>query len=184
METLDSVLQLSKLDAGAYTLDRTTVDLRAQVTETVEMLAPKASKNDLTLETDLPDHAVSGSLDKSAVNRILSNLVGNAVKFTEPDGTVTVRLSSKADSRSDGRTAVLEVEDTGIGISADLLPNIFQAFRQESEGISRSHEGSGLGLTIVQKLVDAHGGTIDVESEKGVGSRFTVRLPLDEAARA
>jgi PAS domain S-box-containing protein len=188
METIQSVLQLSKLDAGAYTLDYERVCLHTQVEETLQMMAPKAEEAGVTLETDLSDPPVEGYLDASAFDRILSNLVGNAVKYTDAGGRVAVRVREETRSvngtQSPERGAVVEVEDTGIGISADLLPNIFQAFRQESEGISRSHEGSGLGLTIVQKLVDAHGGTIDVESEKGVGSRFTVRLPLDSAPEA
>jgi signal transduction histidine kinase len=72
------------------------------------------------------------------------------------------------------------VEDTGVGISEEVLPEIFQAFKQESDGLNRAYEGTGLGLSIVQELTDALGGTVEVESKKGQGSQFTVRLPMEE----
>ena len=101
----------------------------------------------------------------------MENLLENAIKFTSDGGSIEVR------ARTDGDDAVVEVEDTGVGISEEALPEIFGAFQQESEGLAREYEGSGLGLSIVQRLTEAHGGTVEVDSEKGVGTRFTVRLP-------
>jgi signal transduction histidine kinase len=102
-------------------------------------------------------------------------LLENALKFTPEGGRITLRV------RRDGDDAILEVEDTGIGISEEALPDIFDAFKQESEGLDREYEGSGLGLSNVRKLTDLLGGSIDVESEKGHGTCFTVRLPTEEA---
>jgi PAS domain S-box-containing protein len=170
-KTLDSVLQLSRLEAGVYELDRTPLSLGALIEETVDMLRLSAEEKALRLNVQLPDGPVEGTFNEGAVNRILENLLENAIKFTPNGGTIEVR------AHTDGDDAVLEVEDTGVGISEAALPDIFRAFKQESEGMAREYEGSGLGLSIVQRLADAHGGTVEVESEKGVGTRFTVRLP-------
>ena len=170
-ETLSSVLQLSKLEAGAHELDREPVDLAAVVDETVKLLHPSAVEQSVEVEVDVPERAVTGALDEGALQRILTNLVENAIKFTPPDGTVTVRV------RATAKTARLEVDDTGIGIDEDFLPDLFNAFEQENGGIDRTHEGSGLGLAITKRLTEALGGTIEVNSEKGEGTRFTVRLP-------
>mgnify|MGYP000235141290 CR=1 FL=1 len=170
LKTLDSVLKLSKLEAGVYELERTPISLTQAVRETVEMFEPEARKADLTLETDLPSSALEGYWNEGALNRIVENLLENAIKFTPAGGQVTVRV------RSQGTQAVLEVEDTGVGIRDDVRSEIFDAFKQESEGLDREYEGSGLGLSIVEKLTDALGGDISVESEKGVGTCFTVVL--------
>jgi Signal transduction histidine kinase len=100
------------------------------------------------------------------------NLVENAIKFTPEGGEVQVRARPE-----DGETVLLEVEDTGVGIAEEAREDIFDAFKQESEGLGREYEGSGLGLSIVGRLTTVMGGTIEVESEKGVGTRFAVRLP-------
>jgi signal transduction histidine kinase len=141
------------------------------VQNTVERFRPEAKQEHLSLTTDFPDRRMMGVSNEETVRRILENLLENAIKFTPEGGTVEVR------ARSDGETAVLEVEDTGVGISEEALPQIFEAFKQESEGLDREYEGSGLGLSIVQELTEALGGTLEVETEKGEGSRFIVRLP-------
>jgi len=105
------------------------------------------------------------------VQRVLSNLVSNAIKFT-PEGSITLRL------RTDAETALIDVEDTGVGIETDAIDQVFNDFQQESEGFARDYEGSGLGLAITKRLVTLMGGTIRVQSAKGVGSTFTVELPL------
>lgn len=171
LKTLNSVLELSRLEAGAFNLERERVCLRPIAKKTVERLRPEAARADVQVRTQLPDGPVEGPLHEEAVRRILENLLENAIKFTPAQGTVTVCV------RTDAGDAVLDVEDTGIGISDDALPDIFETFKQESEGLDREYEGSGLGLSIVQELTDALDGTLELETEKGVGSRFTVRLP-------
>lgn len=171
LETLESVLQLSKLEAGAATLERERVSLPAVVRQTLSLLKPKAEEKSITLDTLWPDHRLEGFWNENALRRISRNLVENAIKFTPEGGRVMVRAG-----RDDSR-ALLEVEDTGIGIGEENLPDIFQAFRQESEGIRSEYEGSGLGLSIVDHLVDELGGTVEVETEKGEGTCFIVELP-------
>jgi PAS domain S-box-containing protein len=171
-ETLTSVLQLSKLEAGAHDLERGPVDLSQVADETVKLLHPKAVDQSVDIEATVPaDTAVTGEWDEGALTRIVTNLAENAIKFTPAGGTVAVRV------HENGEEAVLEVEDSGVGIDEGFLPDIFNAFEQEDSGIDREHEGSGLGLAITKRLTEALGGDIDVESEKGVGTCFTVRLP-------
>lgn len=172
-ETLTSVLQLSKLEAGAHELDRAPVGLAPVADETVKLLHPTAVEQSVEIEAVVHDAPVTGEWDEGALKRIVTNLAENAIKFTPEGGDVMVRV------RAEGPDAVLEVEDTGVGIDEAFLPDIFNAFEQEEGGIAREHEGSGLGLAITKRLTEALGGTIAVESEKGVGTCFTVRLPRD-----
>lgn len=173
MKTLNSVLELSRLEAGRDAFVCESLPLRRVAKETVELLRPQAEEKGVVLKTDLLE-AAEGRWNESAVNRIAENLIENAVKFTPAEGQVEVRV------RTEGADAVLEVEDTGIGISEAAQDEIFKAFKQESEGLRREYEGSGLGLSIVERLVDRMQGTIEVHSEKGEGSRFVVRLPRGE----
>jgi PAS domain S-box-containing protein len=170
-ETLNSILQLSKLEAGAATLDREAVSLSKVFRETVDLLEPTAAEKAITIEVTGPEAPVIGHWNEDALRRISRNLLENAIKFTPNGGWVEGRV------RQEEGTAVLEVDDNGIGIREDLVPDIFQAFRQESEGLSREYEGSGLGLSIVRHLVEEHSGTIEVQTEKGEGTCFVVRLP-------
>jgi signal transduction histidine kinase len=103
------------------------------------------------------------------LHRITDNLVGNALKFTDAGGTVTLRASATDE------TIIIEVADTGIGIEDDFLPQLFESFSRAEDATGR--EGSGLGLPITKRLTELMGGTIEVESEKGEGTTFTVRLP-------
>jgi len=119
-----------------------------------------------------PDGPVTGFVNKSALERISENLIGNAIKFTPEEGSVEVRVWEKE------KEVILEVRDSGVGVGEEAQARIFEAFEQESGGLDRDYQGSGLGLSIVQRLVELHGGTVDVESSKGEGSTFTVRLPL------
>jgi len=170
-ETLESILRLSKLEAGAAALGRERLSFVEPVRETVRRLRPAAQEASIALHSEWPDHAVEGLWNADALRRITRNLLENAIKFTPAEGRVQVRV------RDEDEAAVLVVEDTGIGIRDELLPHIFQAFRQESEGLGREYEGSGLGLSIVDHLVQELGGTIEVDTAKGEGTCFLVRLP-------
>ena len=174
MKTLNSVLELSRLEAGGQNLRGTTVCLDEVARETVEMLQPRAQEKEIVLRMQCAETGgVEGRWNEEALHRIAENLLGNAIKFTSAGGQVVAHVWGEETE------AVLEVEDTGVGISEAALPNIFDAFKQESEGLRREYEGSGLGLSIVDQLVEGMGGRIEVESEKGEGSRFVVRLPRE-----
>ncbi len=171
-ETLDSVLELSRLESGAYTLDDDSAYLDVVVREVAQELNLRAHEKGIQLEVGSPGASVEAGLDETAVRRIVRNLVENAIKFTPEGGKVQVRVEPE-----DEETVVLAVEDTGVGIAEEAREDIFDAFKQESEGLGREYEGSGLGLSIVDRLTTMLGGTIEVESEKGTGTRFAVRLP-------
>ena len=169
LTTLNSILDLAALDAREHALTPVATDLAAEAREVAALLRPLAAERGLALEVEAPA-TLAAVADPDAFGRVLTNLVGNAVKFTDAGG-VTVGLEGGADA------VVLRVADTGVGISDEFLPRLFAAFRQASEGFGRSHEGSGLGLTITQRLVEEMGGAIGVESAVGVGTVFTVTLP-------
>lgn len=170
LDTLDSMLDLSKLEAGAVEATPESIDLADELLGTAEIFQPEAVENELTLETDV-EEPLPAELDPSMLHRITDNLLSNAIKFTEPGGTVTLRAYGR------NGTVVLEVEDTGVGIEDDFLPNLFEAFARGSNTMEA--KGNGLGLAITKHLTHVMGGSIDVESEKGVGTTFTVRLPRE-----
>ncbi|MEO0557224.1 MAG: ATP-binding protein [Bacteroidota bacterium] len=170
LNTLNSVLDLAQIDAGGQMLRPQPLDLVEHVHRSLGVLRPMAESQGLELRFESAASSIPACLDHGALDRILNNLIGNAIKFTDA-GSVTVRL------RPLGRQLELVVTDTGIGIDAEFLPDLFSEFRQESEGHARSHEGSGLGLAITERLVRLMNGTIAVTSEKGIGTTFTVTVP-------
>ncbi len=178
LETLNSVLDFSQLEAGSMSLSPDSVDVSREIQETVEFFQNRADEADVELTTDISNSPIHAHADPEALRRILHNLVSNAVKFTDPDDTITVRAAER-----DG-TVHLEVEDTGIGIDPEFVPHLFDAFEQESTGSDRTHEGSGLGLAVAHRLVNLMNGSIDVDTAKGEGTCFTVRLPKEAPATA
>jgi PAS domain S-box-containing protein len=176
-ETLTSVLELARLERESAEVDAERCDLAERVQDTLDLMRPQVESNGLDLQVRMPSGPVPLRADPRVLHRVLTNLVSNAIKFTE-EGRVRVAVERAADE------AVLVVSDTGIGISDEFLDRVFDEFRQESEGLTRAHEGSGLGLTITQRLVELMDGAIEAESTKGEGSTFTVRLPLDASSEA
>ena len=170
MGTLVAVLELARLESGDVQFILEEVDLREEIEEVRRMFAPQAGGKGLELELALPEQVPPLLMDRVALNRILSNLISNAIKFTS-SGAVAIEL------RLDETHAHLFVKDSGIGIGHEFLPHIFEEFKQESEGLGRQHEGAGLGLAITKRLVEQMGGAIEVESEQGVGTTFAVRRP-------
>ncbi|WP_456425915.1 HDOD domain-containing protein [Rhodocaloribacter sp.] len=170
LETLTSVLDLTQLEGGSLQMRPETFDLVEQVRTTVPLFREQALQKRLSLSLALPEEPIEVEQDRAAVNRVLMNLISNAVRFTK-EGGVVVGVEAR------GPAVTIRVTDTGIGISEVFLPHLFEEFRQESSGLARTHEGSGLGLSITKRLVELMGGEISVESERGKGSTFTVRLP-------
>ncbi|WP_412061515.1 PAS domain S-box protein [Rubrivirga sp. IMCC45206] len=177
MDTLNSVLDLARLEAGRGGLAAEPLDLGALAHETAEMFGPAATERGLSVEIDVAPGTHAVVADEAALARVLHNLMGNAIKFTD---TGVVRLEVRP---VDGRVLAV-VRDTGIGIDEAFLPRIFGEFEQESTGSGRKYEGAGLGLALSRQLVDRMGGTITVESEKGVGTAFFVSLPAADVAAA
>ena len=178
-DTLRSVLDLAQLEGGAVQLDTGSVDVAAEAAEVCALLGPLAYEKGIALAFDpagasagLPPTAVA---DRAALHRVLVNLVGNAVKFTE---TGQVAIDVQPAHTLEGHDIVrVRVRDTGVGIDPAFVPHLFEEFKQASEGYGRTHEGNGLGLAITKRLVALMGGRIEVESELGAGTTFTVDLP-------
>lgn len=175
LETLNSVLDLSRLQAKELKLNLEEADLAVEVDGALSMLRDMAREKGLELRFRAPDGLPRVRIDRPSVHRIINNLVGNALKFTDR-GHVEVAL------REDRTRVHMTVSDTGVGIGPEFLPHLFDEFKQESTGEGRSHEGSGLGLAITKELVEMHGGRISVESEKGRGTVFSVWFPVNSSA--
>ncbi|MEO5965941.1 MAG: HAMP domain-containing sensor histidine kinase [Candidatus Limnocylindrales bacterium] len=169
-----NLLELSKLDSGLVLLDLRPEDVRGTIESAVEQQRTAAERKGIRLTVTLPDHPVRIRHDPPRVGQIVSNLVGNAIKFTTRGGEVRISARQEADGG-----AHVEVVDTGVGIAPAELPRIFDRFFRGSEANEARSTGSGLGLAIVKSIVDMHHGSIAVESRIGVGSRFVVELPKD-----
>jgi NO-binding membrane sensor protein with MHYT domain/CheY-like chemotaxis protein/nitrogen-specific signal transduction histidine kinase len=174
---IDDLLDMSRIISGTVRLDVQTVDPSRIVEAALGTVHPAAAAKMIALRADLGREPGSLPLeiraDAGRLQQVLWNLLANAVKFTPPGGSVQVLLGR------DGHDAVIRVIDSGIGISTDFLPYVFDRFRQQDASISRQHGGLGLGLSIARQLVELHGGTIAVDSAGAhTGTTFTVRLPL------
>jgi signal transduction histidine kinase len=172
-QLIGELLDVSRIVAGKLTLNPHPVSLPDLVDAVLETARPAASAKKIRLHAEVDRSLGRVFADGSRLRQALENLVANAVKFTPRSGAVEVRLTAK-----DGH-AVLSVEDTGVGIAPDLLPYVFERFRQGDSSSTRAQQGLGLGLTIAQHLVELHRGTISASSPGvGKGSVFTIEVPL------
>lgn len=175
LETIESILDLAKLEAEKLEIQLENVDIIHEITQGMEVHMQSARHKGLAFEIRTELDELYMDIDRQIFNRIMYNLISNAFKYTE-EGKITLYISTLKKSKK--HWVQIDVEDTGVGISPDFLPHVFDEFQQESTGLSRKFEGTGLGLTITRKLVDALGGFITVNSKKGAGSIFTMRFPL------
>ena len=171
LNTITSILKLSKMEAERESIELNRIELNKMIMSSIDLLRPLAEKKDIDIRTKLFEDPIYCFGTEDILYQILNNIVGNGIKFTDK-GYVEVKIS-----KDEGR-ALIEVKDTGIGISEDFLPKIFNAFEQESSGMNRDFEGSGLGLSISKKYIELLGGDLQVESVKGEGTKFTIVLPL------
>ncbi|WP_233992753.1 PAS domain-containing sensor histidine kinase [Salinibacter altiplanensis] len=176
LNTLNAVLNLSKLETGEVDFSAQPIDLASEIRSSARQFRRKANEDNIDLRVELPNQPVFTQADEGGVQIVLRNLLSNAIKYSQDGDRVWVRVRQATDA------VVLEVEDEGIGMDPGKVEELFEAFRQASEGRGRTHEGTGIGLAVTKKAADAMGGTVAVETEKGVGSRFVVQLPrADEA---
>ena len=174
---VDDLLDVSSIVAGNLHLDMELTDLASVIESAVESARPAAAVKEVRLRTEIDPTGPMFQLAPNRFEQAVWNLVHNAVKFTPPGGAVKVRL------RYLNGQAEIEVTDTGIGISPEFQPFVFELFRQADGGITREHGGLGLGLAIVRSLVEMHGGTVGVESaglDQGSTFRITLPPPLPE----
>ncbi len=170
LDTVNSVHDLARLEARSIPLVRDSLNLVEEVRETVQLLQPLAEEKGLHLRMQAKQAELFVRINQGCLNRILNNLIANAIKFTDT-GAVTVSVVHK------DTTVCIHVADTGIGIEPAFLPYVFDEFTRGSQAVDVENVGSGLGLAIVKQLVDLMGGHISVTSTPGSGSVFSVHFP-------
>ncbi|MBE6091374.1 MAG: PAS domain S-box protein [Clostridium beijerinckii] len=172
LRLINNLIDSTKLDAGHFEIDMINCNIVSVVEEITLSVAGYISNNNINLifDTDVEEKIIACDPDK--IERIMLNLLSNCIKFTDDDGSIFVNIF-------DGEEYItLSVEDTGIGIPEEKVEIIFDRFRQVDKSFTRNYEGSGIGLSLVKSLVEMHDGTISVESKYGVGTKFTIKLPV------
>jgi len=168
---ISNILDLTKIEAGQVALDEQDTDLGELMRSSIRLVSEAARHRDISLEVQLPPAPVTLNADPTRLRQILLNLLSNAIKFTPEGKWVYLSCARGAD------TLDLTVSDTGIGMSPDEIARAMQPFHQVDNSYSRRYEGTGLGLSVTQSLVDLHGAAMSIESEVGKGTTITVRLP-------
>ena len=169
---VEDLLDVSRIVTGKLQLTREAVDLRDVLAAALEGVQPLLSQSSLRLTTNVPQGPRLVSGDRDRLRQVVANLLSNAIKFTPPGGAVSLDL------RDEDENYAVSVVDTGIGITAEFLPYVFDRFRQSDGSTTREHGGLGLGLAIVKEIVELHGGTVTASSKgRGKGARFTVHFP-------
>ena len=170
---VEDLLDVSRVTTGKLRVQLERLTLAEVIENAVEMSRPQLDKAKVTFTAALPAAAVALDADRVRLAQVFSNLLNNAAKYTEAGGRVTLSAA-----RDDGHVVVV-VADTGVGIPADVLPRVFELFTQVDRHLNRSQGGLGIGLALVRRLVELHGGTVGVASDgPGTGATFTVRLPV------
>jgi PAS domain S-box-containing protein len=167
----DDLMDISRLEIGKVELALKRVDLRRLLLEAVDSLQEAAKQKDLALEAILPQGPLFADIDEDRFQRVVLNLVSNAIKYTPPNGHVWVTATQ------DAQQVLIHVRDTGIGIAPDVLPKIFELFTRASAAVDLVPGGLGVGLAMVKEIVELHGGSVQARSAgAGKGSEFTVRI--------
>lgn len=174
---VESLLAMSRLDAGEAKLDRSPLDLSALALSTFDEMRILAHEKSLVVHCS-SDPVIWVNGDRTRLQQVIVNLIDNAIKYTPEGGTIEVRV------RSDAGRAILEVYDNGAGISPQAIPHVFERFYRVDKARSRASGGAGLGLSIAKSICAAHGAEISVSSQEGQGSCFRVELPLVPASES
>lgn len=169
---VDEMLSVNQMEVGAMTLDRREVDLERIMQDVITSVEPQMAAKQIIFETKLPPKFPKLRLDRDKFQAALVNLAGNAAKYTPDGGRVFLQLEWTPSELT------IHVEDTGIGISAEELPKVFEKFFRSQDERVRQISGNGLGLTYTQEIVRLHGGKLSVQSELNKGTRFTLALPI------
>ncbi len=172
---VDDLLDVSRVTSGRLQLRRAVLTIGDIVKHSVETARPLIEQRRHELTLSLPAEPIWLNADGARLEQVVSNLLTNAAKFTDEGGHIWLTVATEGDR------CVLRVKDTGIGITPDLLPRIFDLFSQSQQTLDRSQGGLGIGLALVQRLTELHGGTVEVRSALGQGSEFTLRLPMAPA---
>lgn len=172
LEIINDILDLSKAEAGNEDLNIEEFSINESINKVIAIILPRAQEKNIKLNYNSENRTLWIAADESKFQQIMGNLLSNALKFTPADGSINVTL------KQERNRVIITVKDTGIGIAEDSLEKIFKPFIQVDSSLSRTFEGTGLGLTLVKKYVEMHGGNIYVESKIGGGSSFRFELPV------
>jgi heavy metal sensor kinase len=167
----ESLLELARFDAGQEQIERSQLDLAETARGCIERLRPFAAERGIQIHCDLSPTQAFGNADR--LTQVITNLLTNAIHYNKPNGEIRVS------TQTENGVAILTVADTGQGIAPQDLPHVFERFYRADKSRSRAHGRFGLGLAICKAIVDADGGNIEVSSQLGSGTTFTVRLPAD-----
>jgi signal transduction histidine kinase/CBS domain-containing protein len=174
LELINDILDLAKIEAGKLELSFTSVEIASLCDSSMGFIKRQASKKNITLNTKILNGAERSFMDERRMRQVLINLLSNAVKFTPDGGDVTLEVSVNEEERK----VFFCVRDTGIGIASEDKHKLFKTFVQIDSSLSRRHDGTGLGLALVLRIVELHSGSVRLESEVGKGSQFMVTIPL------
>jgi signal transduction histidine kinase len=174
LDLINNLLDLAKIEAGKMRLHRTSFPIADICQAVVDFTRPLADKKKLAVQLDLPDDPPLMHSDAGKIQQIIYNLMSNAIKFTPSRGRIDVRLQTE-----DGERVFIKVRDTGPGISREAQEQIFEKFRQLDGSVTREYGGTGLGLAISRDLAAMLGGRLYLQSEEGVGTEFTIDLPIN-----
>jgi len=169
---VNDLLSLSKIESGAVTLNREAVDMSDLIHAAIESFDPQAQERDSRVELDLPGDLPAVSADPDRIYQVVVNLLSNALRFNRPGGEIVIS------ARPENSLVRVAIEDSGPGIASEQLSRIWERFHRADSSRARLDGGTGLGLAIVRSIVEAHGGTVSVESELGKGSTFSFTLPI------
>jgi signal transduction histidine kinase len=172
MQLINDILDLAKVESGKIDFQPETVDVRQVIAEATAIVSGLAAQNGIVLTTDVDARLTAVELDPVRLKQVLYNYLSNAIKFTSAGGRVIIRVRPDGDARFS-----IAVEDTGIGIKAEDQHRLFVEFQQLDSSTAKRFPGSGLGLALTKRLVEAQGGTVGVQSEFGAGSTFFAILP-------
>ena len=170
---VDDLLDVARITTGRIQLHAERISVSEIMERSAETIRPLIAQRRHQLNVSLPAQPIWMHADAARLEQVLVNLLTNAAKYTDEGGQI--RLTAE----QEGDAVVLRVRDTGVGIAPELVPHIFEMFTQAERSLNRSQGGMGIGLCLVQRLVQLHGGTVDVQSVPGEGSEFVVRLPID-----
>ncbi len=175
LDLINDILDVARIEARSMELEEEELDLVAITAASIKLVLARAQKNGLTLSTAIRPEGMRLYADSRRVKQILINLLSNAIKFTPYGGTIDIGW------RLNENSVVLEVSDTGIGIESHVIPRLFEPFSRGEDTLTREHEGTGLGLSLVKMFAELHGGVAMIESELGAGTKVSVYLPRDRA---
>jgi PAS domain S-box-containing protein len=179
LATINDIIDLVRIEAGQTKPNFASLELGSICTSVGDVAQRDARAKAVLLTVVRPEHAIRLTADEKLLRQLLQNLLSNAVKFTPADGRVTLVVSSRPEGG-----AAIEIADTGIGIAADKVAQLFQPFTQGDASLSRQYSGTGLGLALVDRIARLHGATVAVRSAPGRGSTFTLELSAEPAAPA